>query len=62
MRVSLIPWEGQQIIFTCSFGVAEFSGADADTTAFIARADRALYQAKQQGRDMVVPVPAAPKI
>jgi diguanylate cyclase (GGDEF)-like protein len=61
MRVSLIPWEGEQINFTCSFGVAEFSGADPDAAAFIGRADRALYQAKQQGRDMVVPVPAKPQ-
>jgi diguanylate cyclase (GGDEF)-like protein len=37
---------------TCSFGVTEY--ADGDTPeSFVARADRALYQAKLRGRDRV---------
>jgi len=37
---------------TCSFGVTEY--ADGDTPeSFVARADRALYQAKLKGRDRV---------
>jgi diguanylate cyclase (GGDEF)-like protein len=61
MRVSHIPWEGREIDFTCSFGVAEFSGADPDSAALMSRADRALYQAKQQGRDIVTPGLATPE-
>lgn len=39
--------------FTVSFGVAVGSGAELDLTALIARADEALYRAKEQGRDRV---------
>lgn len=49
--------DGRTIHVTMSLGVASAqAGEDAD--AFIARADRALYQAKQTGRNRVVVSPA----
>jgi diguanylate cyclase len=39
---------------TSSFGIAEFHGDIDDAQSFIARADNALYQAKNQGRNKVV--------
>ncbi len=41
-----------------SVGVAQWDGSE-DATALIERADRALYQAKQQGRDRVISAPGA---
>ena len=40
--------------FTVSLGVAMSSGMQTDTTAWIRRADAALYRAKQHGRNRVV--------
>jgi len=40
---------------TCSLGVAQRNGGDRDGGMLLARADGALYQAKHQGRDRVVP-------
>jgi PleD family two-component response regulator len=37
---------------TCSLGVAQWDGRE-DTTALVARADRALYAAKDAGRDRI---------
>jgi len=49
----LVEHEGQRIRFTTSGGVAAL-GDDATLDAWIARADAALYQAKQGGRNHVV--------
>lgn len=49
-----VPFEGQQIAATVSVGVAEVDLAQETVQAAIARADRALYDAKQGGRDRVV--------
>jgi diguanylate cyclase (GGDEF)-like protein len=41
------------VSFTISGGVAEWSAGDTSIAAFVDRADRALYRAKQMGRDRV---------
>lgn len=46
--------DGKQIRMTVSIGVAVLSGADLEINTALARADNALYQAKQQGRDRVI--------
>ena len=48
--------EGQSgaIRYTVSIGIAELSASDASITALLARADRAMYQAKSLGRNQVV--------
>lgn len=52
VRAIRVPWDGEEIQITVSVGVA--SPQDADETAdWVARADRRLYQAKQDGRDRV---------
>jgi len=37
---------------TCSLGIAQWDGRE-DVTALVARADRALYAAKEAGRDRI---------
>jgi diguanylate cyclase (GGDEF)-like protein len=53
-----VQHEGQPIRVSASIGVARL-GPGEDATRWIARADAALYEAKQAGRDRVVlaPVP-----
>ena len=48
-----VAHDGAELAFTLSAGVVEYSPAEPLVEA-IARADRALYQAKQQGRNKVV--------
>jgi diguanylate cyclase (GGDEF)-like protein len=50
-----IQWDGQAVVITASFGLAEIAGAD-DANAIIGRADAALYRAKQDGRNRVCAV------
>jgi len=45
--------DGEPIHFTASFGVASLRPDDADLRALLHRADLALYQAKQRGRNRV---------
>jgi diguanylate cyclase (GGDEF)-like protein/PAS domain S-box-containing protein len=45
-------WEGE-IAPTVSIGVASLSDSDGDVGALLARADQALYRAKESGRDRV---------
>lgn len=45
--------EGHSIQVTASIGVAALSAADADADASLMRADRALYSAKEAGRDRI---------
>ncbi len=57
MRANLearpLHWAGQRHRLTASFGIAEVLPGDASPEAVLARADRGLYQAKQQGRNLV---------
>lgn len=54
-RLKAVPVEanGNSIAVTASFGVARFEECDRDALACLDRADRALYAAKNAGRDCV---------
>jgi diguanylate cyclase (GGDEF)-like protein len=41
-------------VLSASIGIAELSSSNADLAAWIDNADRALYRAKQSGRDLIV--------
>lgn len=45
--------QGRQITYTASFGVAEFNPTELSFQGFVARADAALYRAKDRGRNRV---------
>jgi len=49
--------DGRVLQLTCSVGVAELSSVDVCGGSFLARADVALYLAKDQGRNQVVIAP-----
>ena len=49
---SITVHEGRTVSVTCSFGIAQVD-ADATVDETVKRADRALYQAKNEGRDRV---------
>ena len=46
--------EGKAILITASIGVMESAPSDTNILAMLARADKALYQAKEGGRNQVV--------
>ena len=48
-----INWKSEIVPVTASFGVSVAMPAEIDGTALIARADAALYRAKDQGRNCV---------
>ncbi|MBT0962362.1 sensor domain-containing diguanylate cyclase [Denitromonas iodatirespirans] len=58
LRAQIEPWPlsvgDGQIRFTVSLGVAAFAPDDRGHEAWLARADRALYRAKQEGRNRTV--------
>jgi diguanylate cyclase (GGDEF)-like protein/PAS domain S-box-containing protein len=55
LQVSLEPlqFEGHSIGITISIGIALLTGSDTEALAAVARADRALYEAKHAGRNAV---------
>ena len=50
----LVDYEGEEITFTISLGVAEISEDMSNYNVWLERTDQALYKAKNNGRDQVV--------
>ena len=48
-----VHWDGQTVVITASFGIAEIVAAEEDASSIVGRADAALYRAKQDGRNRV---------
>jgi diguanylate cyclase (GGDEF)-like protein len=48
-----VAWGGGEVVVTASFGVAPVLPGEVDALAVMARADAALYRAKQDGRNCV---------
>ncbi|MFP3984241.1 MAG: diguanylate cyclase, partial [Desulfurivibrionaceae bacterium] len=53
IRKSAVVVDDEEIRFTASIGVAQLRADDADPEILLARADAAMYQAKDKGRDRV---------
>jgi diguanylate cyclase (GGDEF)-like protein len=53
IEANAIPWNDEQLRITASFGVTAITPGEMDPLAAIARADEALYRAKQDGRNCV---------
>ena len=49
----LVTWNSEHVKITASFGVGVVNPTDQDPLAAIARADAALYRAKERGRNDV---------
>ncbi|SFN43857.1 diguanylate cyclase/phosphodiesterase with PAS/PAC sensor(s) [Dokdonella immobilis] len=50
---STFSWEGSAFNVTCSVGIVELQGADEDVGHVLRAADRACYQAKEDGRNCI---------
>ncbi len=48
-----VPWSGEALTITASFGLAQAQPGEVNVQAVIARADQALYRAKDDGRNCV---------
>jgi len=48
-----VPWSGEALTITASFGLAQTLPGEVNVQAVIARADQALYRAKGEGRNCV---------
>ncbi|MGE4050182.1 MAG: GGDEF domain-containing protein [Piscinibacter sp.] len=57
LREQPMTFAGQTLPVTASIGVSQVEAGDADPAAVLARADQALYRAKEQGRDRLVLLP-----
>ena len=58
-RELVVSWEGQEIRVTVSVGIAAFADGDG-VKEWVARADKALYEAKAGGRDQAVEAAPTP--
>jgi diguanylate cyclase (GGDEF)-like protein len=54
LHAAEVPVDHTTIRFTASFGIASLNEDDRDASVIIARADEALYVAKEGGRNRVV--------
>jgi len=52
-----VDWQGEALRFTISIGMAVLREGD-DPGKLLARADKALYRAKREGRNRVCAAPA----
>jgi diguanylate cyclase (GGDEF)-like protein len=50
----VVQWAGEELSLTASFGVTSVSARERDIDPLLERADRALYEAKDAGRNRVV--------
>lgn len=57
LREQPMMFSGTPLPITASIGVSQVEAGDADAAAVLARADQALYCAKEQGRDRLVLLP-----
>ena len=53
IEANAIPWNDEMLRVTASFGITAITPGEMDPLAAIARADEALYKAKQDGRNCV---------
>ena len=53
IEATSIPWNDDMLRITASFGITAITPGEMDPLAAIARADEALYRAKQDGRNCV---------
>ena len=53
IEANVIPWNDETLRITASFGITAITPGEMDPLAAIARADEALYRAKQDGRNCV---------
>ncbi len=53
LEASCFEWQGKRWPLTASFGVAEALADDASADAVLLRADKGMYRAKAQGRNVV---------
>jgi len=53
LEESVFEWQGRPWPLTASFGIAEARSDDASAEMVLGRADRAMYKAKAQGRNVV---------
>ena len=57
LEASPCIYEGTMLNLTASFGIAEYRTEDTSLEVLIKRADKAMYQAKQEGKNRVVVAP-----
>ena len=48
-----VPWSGEALTITASFGLAQTLPGEVNVQAIIARAEQALYRAKEEGRNCI---------
>jgi len=54
VEIMRTPAAGESVAFTISIGVTPFDGSETSVSTLLARADKALYQAKTEGRNRIV--------